>query len=387
MGRIAEFAGKDVIRKRKAIKMNGGVWKPPSGMFPTGPPLGQPPNAGPPIGMPPPTPSSMSSGGHSDSSNGPQRPTMPPGSGQPSFYGMMPDTGTTYDLPEAFASAPRENIYVPPSPDENFELATATAAAEEEWKSIQKALTIFENSLGPAFVPLADDAGPVIATPFGLALQYSTYQVALCWVMFYMGRIMSARSHPSMPPASMMASGVAAAQTAQWSNTIGRITFGMQTPPDDQPLNPAFGGAIAETMLPLFVAGVQYRDPYQRAYTIDRLHLIAERIGHDSAALIAAGLETVWIRQAEMGRGPKYDPTMRITDEHGENLVFDSVKSRQPPLGKSFTPRGKVEVGEVSINADKRSAVYLQADTKEFAAGLMAVEENLGSLDINGERR
>lgn len=290
----------------------------------------------------------------------------------------MPDTGTSYDLPDAFASAPRENIYVPSTPNDDFELATATASAEEEWKSIQKALTIFENSLGPSFAPLSADAGPVIATPFGLALQYRNYQIALCWILFYMGRIVSARTHPSMPPASMMASGVAAAQTAQWSNTIGRIVFGMQTPPEDQPLNPIFGGAIAETMLPLFVAGVQYKDPHQRTYTIERLQLIAERVGHDSAALIAAGLETVWIRQNEMGRGPKYDPTIRINDEHGKVLELESVRR---PFQKSYTPKGKLQEVDSGV-IDQRGQVFLQADTKGYATGLMTLEDDLAGMNL-----
>ena len=372
LGRIGDFAGKDLQRKRKAMRMNGGSWRPPPGMFP-GPPGGGPP------GGPPPQGSSQIP------AMGSQRPPMPGAPGgapppQPSFYGMMPDQGTSYDLPEGFASAPRENIYIPPSPDDNFELAAATVAAEEEWKGIQKALTIFETSLGPSFAPLSADAGPVIATPFGLALQYRTYPIALCWIHFYMGRIVAARTHPSMPPASMMASGVAASQTAQWANTIGRIVFGMQTPADDQPLNPAFGGALAETMLSLFVAGVQFMDPHQRTYTIERLQLIAERVGHDSAALIAAGLEKVWVKQAEMGRGPKYVPMVKIHDEHGKGVKFESVAKAKIP----YTPMQGKPRGDRDAAGEKKGSVFLQHDTKEFAAGLMSLEEDFRDMGIGG---
>ena len=323
---------------------------------------------------------------------------------QPSFYGMMPDNGTSYDLPPSFASAPRDTIYIPPSPsdDSDVEIATATTQAETEWKSTQKSLTIFENSLGPSFAPLAADAGPVIATPFGLALQYRTYQIALCWILFYMGRIVAARTHPSMPPASMMASGVAAAQTAQWANTIGRIVFGMQTPSEDQPLNPVFGGALAETMLPLFVAGVQFMDPLQRTWTIERLQMIAERVGHDSAALIAAGLETVWVKQNEMGRGPRYETTVKVKDENGELLEFESLIRRKvkekkkekvvevESYGTAFRKKMKTE-GGASVGDDGDGAgggvglggaVYLQPDTKDFAAGLMSLEEDFGEMGM-----
>ena len=316
----------------------------------------------------------------------------PGASAQPSFYGMMPDTGTSYDLPPSFASAPREDIYVPPSPpdDSDMELASATAQAEEEWKSVQKALTIFESSLGPSFAPLSADAGPVIATPFGLALQYRTYQIALCWIMFYMGRIVAARTHPSMPPASMMASGVAASQTAQWANTVGRIVFGMQTPSEDQPLNPTFGGALAETMLPLFVAGVQYSDPLQRIWTVERLQMIAERVGHDSAALIAAGLEAVWMKQSEMGRGPKYEPTVRVTDENGRELRLQDNNKVGNPYSTTITKKkGKGKPGDEDGDG-KRGAVYLQPDTKDFAAGLMSLEDDFADLGLeeeNGARK
>lgn len=390
MGRIGDFAGKDVVRKLKAVKMNGGAWRPPPGMFP-GPPAQGPPGGSPPTPHgPPPVPpfggQAASSTTAAQTAQGPQTAGGPSASpAQPSFYGMVPDTGTTYDLPNAFASAPRENIYVPPSPDNDFELATATAEADDEWKSIQKALTIYESSLGPSFAPLSVDAGPVIPTPFGLALQYRTDQVALCWLIFYMARIVSARTHPSMPPPSMVASGVAASQTAQWANSIGRIVFGMQTPGKDQPLNPVFGGPLAETMLPLFVAGVQYVDPLQRIWTIDRLHMIAERVGHDSAALIAAGLETVWVKQYEMGRAPKYDPTVKVRDENGEELAFETIEQVDQPYGKSIAPRNRRKPGTEADGNGRNGTVFLQPDTKDFARGLMGLERDFAEMGIDGE--
>ena len=308
---------------------------PPPGMFPRGPPADAP------TGGPPPKPA------------------------PPAFYGMVPDTPTPR-MPDAFTRAPRDQIYTPPSPVEDMELNSATADAEAEWREIQNALDIFEQSLGPAWQPLSPDTQPPIATPFGTAMQYRTYHMTSIWSIFYTGRIIAARTHPSMPPAAMMAAAVAAGQTAKWANMIGRIVFGLQLPPENQGLNPTMGTAMTETILAMFFAGVQYTDIHQRAYTIERLRIVAERIGEDSAALIAAGCETCWIKLFEAGRGPPYEKTVKTTEEY-------AIPAAKIP---------KHQDGKVGPNKN-RSLVYVQPGVRvSWAMGVMGLEEDFQDMAI-----
>ena len=353
LGRVADFATKDIVRKLKAIRANGGQWRPPPGMFPGGPPPGAP-RPGAPSGSP--------------AGVGPS-----PGIAPPMFFGMMPDPGPVR-MPEAFSQAPRHTIYVPTSPDEDFELASATASAEREWNDIQMALLTFKKSLGSAWAPLSADAAPQISTAFGPALQYRSYLIALIWSMFETARIIAARTHPSMPPATMMAAGIAAQQTAQWANTIGRIVMGLQPPPEDQPLNPTLGAALTESLFPLFFAGVQYVDAAQRAELVERLLLIARRTGQESASLIAAGLETCWVKAGETGRAPPYAKTVRTTtDEFGINVSQSIVENGSGGAGEGGDARTIKKNGPVYLSPGKR---------KDWGMGIMSLEEDFREMSL-----
>ena len=465
IGRVADFAGKDVVRKRRAIKSNGGVWQPPPGFF--GPPGGiprpggSPPDMMPPgqgfsgntstsmrpsVGLPPNNMQNITSPTHSLSQGLPPgvvfSSSMPPqyasaefrgaksspitnflsnqpsigmpGAGHqmeipnstgpaplplhhavdtfntatsstptaaapPTFSGLFPNTGQTTDMPAAFMQAPKDVLYHWAPQEVDVELSEATAAAEAEWNYIQETLELFERSLGPAFAPLSAELGPTIDTPFGPALQYRTFQIAACWLLFYMTKVIALRTHPSMPPASMMAAGIAASKTAGYCNMIGRINCGLQVPAPDQPLNPIFGGAVAETMLPMFVAGIQYKDNAQRVVTIERLQFIVDRVGQNSAAFIAAGLERTWIEMHKAGRGPKYIPSFKVEDEYGRDLT-ERLTDQQ------YSMNGGIAGSTGDFNGTpsnrKRGAVVLQTNTRTFAAGVIGLEDGFGNLTI-----
>lgn len=391
LGRVADFAGKDVVRKRAAVRASGGVWRPCQGTF------------GPPGAIPSPNPQGMSG----SFTKVPQMPSPPitgsmpstPDQGPfpqssaqtqmnhmvPTFNGLLPDSEQIATMPTAFTQAPRHVLYQPAVIDPDVELNEATSAAKAEWNNIQEAFNVFEENLGPAFAPLNTDAGPAIDTPFGPALQYRTFQVATCWLLFYMAKIIAIRTHPAMPPASNVAAGIAASRTAQYSSIIGRVTFGIHTPATNQPLNPIFGGAISEMMLPMFVAGVQYIDNTQRVVTIERLQFIADRIGHDSAALIAAGLERTWMKMYDAGRGPKYIPSVRVHDEFGRDLTEHQRQQPDNNNGKTHAPQdpNRDFVGRGTLRSKNRGAVILQSDTRAFAAGVMGLEESLKDLSMD----
>ncbi|MCJ1286698.1 hypothetical protein MMC26_006044 [Xylographa opegraphella] len=343
MGRIADFASRDQLRKRKAMEANGGQWRPSPGMVPNSPiPVQRP--------------------GEPSSHSSPTRPAVPPPS-QPPMYGMIPHIPPP-QTPDRFTQAPRDQIYIPHNNDDDIELEGAAIAAMREWREIQEALDVFEKCLGPDWQALPCSLAPPFETPFGMSLHYRTWSISCIWALFYTGRIIAARAHPSMPPAAMMAAGVAAPLTAQWANQIGRIFCSLRFPPPDQPMNPALGAALMESTLSVFFAGVQYTDPVQRSIIISRLVAVAQMTGQQSSALIAAGIEQCWKLGGDAGRGPPYTPVVAKRDKNSHD---HRMSGNPAPSGEELD----------------RQMVYAHSGTRvHYAMGIMSMEEDFKDLRI-----
>ena len=185
----------------------------------------------------------------------PGRPGIPM-SAMPSFAGMLPDIRKA-SLPRGFSPSSEDSP--PPNSDEGDErLSEQTTKAEEEWNGIRSVFGMFEQHLGQDFAPLGPGYAQEILSPFGPAIQYRTYGIALMWLTYYMGLIVCHRSHPSMPPSAMMAAGFAAQQTGFFANTIGRISAGITADTSSATrVNIGTGAALNDSSFALFVAGVQ----------------------------------------------------------------------------------------------------------------------------------
>jgi hypothetical protein len=271
----------------------------------------------------------------------------------PSNYPMAPEA--------QYTAIPTNN-----SPILETDLQTATLAAEAEWLEITRALDTFEEALGPSFAALSPEHMPPLSTPFGPALYYRTYHIACIWSLYYTGRIISTRVHPSMPPAAMVAAGLAAATTAPWANTIGRINAGIQPLSTSVPLNPLHGAALMDATMGLFHAGVQYRDAGQRGWTITKLRDVARMTGWQTSALIASGCERAWIRMHELGKGPPWEWTMNRAAKD------DRVAGR----------RRDWEQGPAKDNNDRRF-IHVNPGTRVYwALGILSVEEDMRRLEL-----
>jgi hypothetical protein len=207
LGRLADFASRDLARKRKVMK---------------------------------------------------SQPANTKGQSPPMFPGLLPSKGK-FTLPAGF-SPPRD-----PSPQsegaDDGDLEASTAAAMQEWDSICQALDRFKSYLGPDFDPMDPEIEPPAVTPFGPCLRYRTYSIAGIWMNYYMGLILLYRAHPSMPPIAMQAAGKAARQTAGWANDIGRIAAGLHDECSNvTAVSTLIGAAFIECCFCLFVAGVQVRN-------------------------------------------------------------------------------------------------------------------------------
>ncbi|KAF2763127.1 hypothetical protein EJ05DRAFT_26911 [Pseudovirgaria hyperparasitica] len=355
LGRIADFAARDRDRKIQAIEAQGGAWKPDPRMFAAlmGRPAGglSPGMARPGSGMPH-IPGAMGQTPYSGNVNAPQsgypfgtqiansmgvsgastaavppfglpgqdpqggfptgrpptQPQGPPALPKIPFFGMAPSSSHIH-MPSSYAKYGRKAKEA--EPEDILDLEEALRLALEEWQQINAALNVFASNLGPQFQPLSAEYHQPVATPFGDAAQYRSYDICNIWALYNMARIITIRSHPCMPPAAMMAAGVAAAMTAPIANEIGRITAGISMPASHVPLNPSLGAALISSTMPLFFAGVQYTNADQRAWLIPRILDIETRTGFASAGLIAKGCEVAWQRAGEAGRGPPYTPYQR----------------------------------------------------------------------------
>lgn len=236
MGRLADFAAKDLKRKRLVLKANGGHWKPPVEY------------------MQMQAQAAQASGSQTFPQTPPKQPQMP------SFSGMVPGVQEA-QLPMGFEPS-REDSSPQSTQSDEIDLQARTQEAEEEWQEIRNAFGVLEDYFGEDFQALGPEFSEPMDTPFGPALKYRTYAIAGIWMNFYMGLIACHRSHPSMPPAAMVAAGIAARQTASFANELGRIAAGIA--PDcssTTQVNPTVGAALIESSTCLFVAGVQVSTP------------------------------------------------------------------------------------------------------------------------------
>ncbi|KAK4100844.1 hypothetical protein N658DRAFT_84975 [Parathielavia hyrcaniae] len=219
LGRLADFASRDLARKRKARRAQGSPGQ-GAGPGPGGP--------GPRLGR---------------------------GQSPPAFPGLMPSSGRV-TVPRGF-TPPSES---PPSSDsaDDMDMDAATAQAMREWDEIRQAFDVFRARLGPDFEPMGPDFAPPEMTPFGPALMYRTYNIAGVWMNYLMGLIVLHRAHPSMPPIAVMAAGMAAPQTGRWANEIARIAAGLHEDTTHvTAIGTLVGAAFIESSFTLFVAAVQ----------------------------------------------------------------------------------------------------------------------------------
>ena len=326
MGRLADFASKDIPRKRREAAKKS----------------------------------------KSSSQQGP--PPTPNGQQPPPMYGMMPDPGPVR-LPRGFDQAQHDRNYAAPVPSEDQPLEAATREALAEWSAISHAFDVYANSLGPDYAPLSPEHMTPTATPFGPALYYRSYSISCVLIMYFMGRIICSRAHPSMPPAAMAAAGVAAPQTAVYANTIGRIFAGIQPIDSSVSINPHHGAAMMDGCMGLFHAGVQYRDPAQRGWTITKLRDVSRLTGWQTSTLIASGCERAWIKAADMGKGPPY------------TMMLNPVSKDDRLSGRGHDPSQRVHPPK--DNNDRRF-ITVNAGTRVYwAMGVLSVDEDFKDMTLN----
>jgi hypothetical protein len=213
---------------------------------------------------------------------------------------------TTVIIPSSYAANLPQSSPSPKSEKADYDIEAATQAALSEWTQIKAALSTFESNLGQHFQPLPSDVHVPTLTPFGPAIFYRSHDIGIIWAMYYMACIIVERCHPHMPPAAMMAAGIAAQRTRSFASRIGQIVGGVVPTPMGPDLSPSLGACLCESSLPLFFAGVSYQDATQRRWLVSLLRDVELRTGWKSIGMVAQGCETAWEKAGLMGRGAPY---------------------------------------------------------------------------------
>ncbi|KAH1309216.1 hypothetical protein KXX16_003589 [Aspergillus fumigatus] len=368
LARLTDFGYRDRKRKLHVARTTGQDWRPGPGLHkfmsrfakgsatvPRGPPPGSAQNRGPEPNR--------------------QSPVDGPSAGRensPPMYGMVPPRGPTR-LPSAFASTAHRSLS--PGKDEEGDVMSYEDA-ESEWEDIRAAFDTFAGALGPDFLPLPADTIPPIATPFGPALQYRTHTVAVLWGFYYAGRILLHRLHPSMPPAMMVAAGVAAPTTADYAQIIGKVAAGIYFPQwfnvEAGKLSPTLGACLIEMTVPIFFAAVQFVDAAQRSWTISKLRDVSRLTGWKSSEAIALGCENAWAVAAKQGRGPPYERTQ-------ENL-------RKRPKEDPSPNEGVSEEHHAGVNTERRLVTISKSMHVHWAMGLLSLEDDVLIMETDDRR-
>lgn len=401
LARLSDFGGKDRLRKQRAIAAQGGQWRPHGDLFRASQPqstaeatsLGakqpanQPPQSQPQSSI---DPTKLKASTAPTANEGRPRQNKAPAQG-PGFHGMMPPPETpVWMLPSFHRMSAQLNSRSSPEqvkrkPSLPGDLDAETAKALEEHSSLCKAFGLFAKSLGPDFDPLpADGATP--SSPFGPGLRYQSSAIACIWLHYNIGRILLHRLHPYMPPAAMVAAGVAAHLTRDYAANVGKICSGLySTIPSNaaEPLDPTYAGALIESTFTLLFAGVQYQDISQRGWTIAKLYDIARMTGWQTSASIAAACETAWERMGQAGKGPPYT---RSLDQSNEDARVNGIYRRIYPTGvdgPSNTLDATAEHESQFVSHD-RSMIGKHGSTRvHWAMGLLSVEEDIKKLSID----
>jgi hypothetical protein len=282
------------------------------------------------------------------------------------MFGMIPPREPG-EMPKEFVNDERQSPTSSVNTINDLELEAATVEAEEEWKEIKRALQVFEDSLGEGWRPVPPERSQPLSTPFGPATHYRTGAIANIWGSYYMAQIILERSHPDMPPMAMMAAGIAARKTAFQATEIARITAGLLPPGINQPLDANHRGALIESSMPLFFAGVQYADPAQRGWTVRKLQDIARLSGWETSLTIASGCESAWEKAGEAGRTAPYTRTL---DPFAKD---DRIAGRRPDYNAMRHDDGN---DRRSLGVDPKARVH-------WAVGLLGFEEQFGKLDLD----
>ena len=165
----------------------------------------------------------------------------------------------------------------------------------------------------------------------------------------------------------MVAAGVAAPTTAEFSQIIGKIAAGIYYPQlfnlEAGSLSPTLGSCLIEITVPIFFAAVQFTDSAQREWTVTKLRTVSRLTGWKASDAIVHGCESAWRVAAKQGRGPPYHQQAEAV-------------THQSPAWMSATE------SQANENSERRF-VKVKPPYARYAMGILSLEDDMENLGIN----
>lgn len=385
LARLADFGGKDRIRKQKMVEKQG-HWVPPAGFFAKDSAAMKGQNN---------SPATETRGQNPPHANEgrtrmPKNVSYAAGTRAPKmFYGMIPPAAVPPSMMNSFHVMDAE-LHKRSKPSvgktggaEADDLDRETQAALAEHASIAEALALWRSSLGEHFHALRMAPEAAAESPFGPALRYNDPILACCWAFYYLTKIMLQRFHPYSPPAMMVAAGVNAHLTKSDSLAIARIYWGILLDQKEiaqqGSINPTVVAALQELSFPLMFAGVQFQDAAQRAALIESLMVIGKEAGWKTASACASACETSWEKMGNMGKGPPYERTVE------QRSPLGARKYTQKTHGSSSTMLSNKQENEHESRfiSHDRDLIDRHSSLRSYwAIGVLSLEEDLKKMSL-----
>ena len=259
---------------------------------------------------------------------------------------------------------------------ENRNSGSATENAQikkamSDWITLHQDLKNLKNRRESTSLPISKRYDTKFLPPFGHTVVYCTHALACWWAQFYMARILLRRVHPDIPAIASAAVKSAELETEDDALMVGRIIAGI-IPLDARIVHPATQGVLIESTMPLFIAGMQYKNFAQRSWTVKAFETIERCTGWKFAKQASLAIRQLWKRADSLGRGRQLFKDARL-----EPRLSDTTSFARPSLeifreywlvGDEYEasdlviPCGDLqEVEDTSLSQDK-NPVYPQAE-------------------------
>lgn len=305
------------------------------------------------------------------------------------FYGMIPPAPVPTSMMNSFhvMDAQLHKNSAPSTAKVDVlrgsDLDKQTAEALSEHAQIGEALEIWRTSLGDQFQSLQAQTGTEIPTPFGPAQRFGDPVLACCWAFYHLAKIMLQRFHPHSPPAMVISAVANASLTKNDAFALLRIYWGIlydqRQLASQGSINPSIVAALQELSFPLIFVAVHVEEAHQRTALIESFLDMERDAGWKSATASASACETFWTRMGQIGKGPPYERTVNYASSQGAR------RSDQRPRSSAIVSHyGQASEHENRFISHDRELIDKYAELRTYwALGMLSVDEDLKKLSLS----
>jgi hypothetical protein len=241
-----------------------------------------------------------------------------------------------------------------------------TEKAMSDWIALHEDLENLKNRRESTSLPISKRYDLKFLPSFGHTVVYNTHALACWWAQVYMARILLRRVHPDIPTIASAAVTSAEIETEDDALMVGRIIADI-IPLDARIVHPATQGVLIESTMPLFIAGMQYKNFAQRSWIVKAFETIERCTGWMFAKQASLAIRQLWKRVDSVGRGWQLSKNAPL-----EPRLSDSASFSRPSLeilGEYWLVGDEYEASDLVIPC---------GDTQEVRDTSLSQNENPG---------